>query len=297
MKCIQFASLLLVGVLVLTQPADAWQPAASTCPYLDGPARPFYSIAMGLTSDARTGDRGPRYSQLELRSEADLGYFHNVWQGDIDLGVRFDHVVPLRQSAFDPPSHLMALAVEVRWFWRYINGTALELQFDPGFYSSTQDVLDMPLAMPIRVSGIYTIDPTLALVGGLQVRPTFNYLYVPHGGVVWQPYPQFRLDATVPDARMTVHLDREWSGYAGWMWESTTYHIRALETGHNRMTLTNQEVYLGISRGLHDELRVSGTLGWMMDRHVRATRSRSGARQTLDIDDALVLRVGVSGAF
>lgn len=273
------------------------QPTRFLCPYLDGSPRPFYKLELGVTGDVRTGDGGPRYSQMDVRSGAALGYFHQVWQGDIDLGVRFDHVIPMRRSAFSRPSHLMELVLETRWFWRYANGTAFELQMDPGLYASTEDLLDMPISMPITAAGVYTFDPSLAFVAGLQMRPTFHYVFVPYGGVVWQPHPQFRLDATMPEARVTVHLDREWSGYAGWSWNSTTYHVKPDVVGRNRMTLTQQEMYVGVSRGFWDELRISGSLGWMMDRHVRVTRSRDSLRGTLDIDDALVMRFGVSGAF
>ena len=191
----------------------------------------------------------------------------------------------------------MVLALDGRWFWRYPNRTAVELQLDPGIYSSTEDLRDMALMMPFRVSGIYTVDPTLALVAGLQIRPSFAHVFVPHGGIVWHPHPQFRMDATIPDARLTLHLDREWSAYAGWNWDSTTYHVRPYAGGRSRLTLTNQELYFGLSRALYEELRVHGSLGWLMERDVRLARPRSRDRLKLDIDDAVVVRVGVSGAF
>ncbi len=289
----------LLGILVGIVPCVVWgwQPSRGRCPYLDGAARPFYALELGLTSNSRTGDRGPRYAQVELRSEAALGYFHDVLAGDLDLGVRFDHVFPLRKSAFDAPRNLMVLAVEGRWFWRYDDTMAVELQLEPGVYASTEDLLDMPLGMPATLSGIYTLDPTLALVVGLQVRPSFHYVFVPHGGIVWEPHPQLRVDATLPEARATFHLDREWSGYAGWSWESTTYHVKPDADGRNRLTLTYQEIYMGISHALVEELRISGSLGWQLERDVRAARSHARDRQRLSMDDAFVLRVGLSGAF
>ncbi len=293
-SCLCFSAIIM-GVFPLV--TLGWQATPFRCPYLDGTSRPFYQLEVGIMADARTGDGGPRYSQMDVRSGAALGYFHQVWQGDIDLGVRFDSVLPLRTSAFDPPSHLMELVLEARWFWRYVNGTGFELQMDPGFYASTEDLLDMPISIPVTAAGVYTYDPSLALVAGLQIRPSFHYVFVPYGGVVWQPHPQFRMDATIPEARLTVHLDREWSGYAGWSWNSTTYHVKPDVIGRNRLTLTQQEIYVGLSRGLWDELRISGSLGWLMDRHARATRSRNSRRSTLDIDDTVVMRFGVSGAF
>jgi len=284
-------------LVVWSTPSRAWQPATRSCPYLDGTPRPFFQAEVGFIQDVRTEDRGSRYSQMELRTGADLVYFHDIAYGDLDLGMRFDSILPLRKSAFDPPAHLMALVLETRWFWRYVNDTAFELKLDPGFYSSTEDLLDMPLAMPVTAAGIYTLDPTLAFVAGLQVRTSFNHVFVPYGGIVWQPHAQFRMDATVPEARLTVHLDREWSGFAGWTWESTTYHVKPDQAGRNRLTLTSQEFYLGLSRALFEELHISGSLGWVTDRHARATRSRSRNRETIEIDDALVLRVGVAGAF
>ena len=297
MKRYQFVIVCCLALGWSVQRGYGWQPAVEQCPYLDGAPQPFFSAEIGIMPDARTGDRGPKYAQVEVRSSADLVYFHDVAYGDLDLDLRFDSLFPLRKSAFKPPAHLMALVLETRWFWRYVNKTAFELQLAPGFYSSTEDLLDMPLAMPITAAGIYTVDPSLALVAGLQLRPGFYHVFVPYGGVVWQPHAQVRLDATVPDARLTVHLDREWSGYAGWSWQSTTYHVKPDAVGRNRLSFTSQELYLGISRALFEELHLSSSLGWAIDRDVRATRSRSSRRQTIEIEDALVFRFGVQGAF
>lgn len=289
--------LFCLGFVVLPRISAAWQTASRECPYLDGGRPAAYELSMGYTPDADTSRSGAKYGQLEILSAADIAYFHNIAYGDLGLAVRFDNVFPLRKDAFRAPSQLVVLALEASWIWRYVNRTALELKFEPGFYSSTEDLLDMPLAMPITVAGVYTWDSTLALIGGVQVRPGFNDLWVPYGGAVWQPHPQFRLEAMIPDSRMTVHLDREWSGYAGLSWDSTTYHIDSDWASRDRLTLKTQELYFGVTRALSEELRVSASLGWTLDRHARLTRSRSGNPDTIDIDNMAVLRFGVSGAF
>ncbi|MFU8779831.1 MAG: hypothetical protein ACNA71_02250 [Kiritimatiellia bacterium] len=296
-KNVRVVSLCLLGIGFMPLAGYGWQSDMRSCPYLDGKAQPFYHVELGFVPDARIENRGPNYSHMELRTGGALVYFHDIAYGDIDLNVRFDSLVPLRKSAVDIPSHLMALVLETRWFWRYINDTALELTFAPGFYASTEDVLDMPLAIPVTAAGIYAPSPALALVAGLQVRPGFSHILVPYGGVVWAPHAQFRVEATVPEARMTVHLDREWSGYAGWKWDSTTYSIQPDDAGRNRLTIVAQEWYLGVSRGLFDELRIHGSLGLLTDREIRVTRSRSKLRERASIDDGMVLRVGVAGAF
>lgn len=289
--------LLGVGILLaLPLSVDGWQGRRARCPYLDEP-RPFFDLEWGVTGNARTENDGSRYAQMELRSEAALGYFHDILQGDMDLGLRLDQTMPMRRAAFRAPRHLMVLAVDGRWFWRYNDVTAFELQFAPGIYASSQDLLDSPLNMPVTASGVFTLDRSLALVAGLQVRHGFQYRWVPHAGVAWHPHPQFRLDAMVPETRMTVHLDRAWACYAGWSWESTTYHVKPDLIGRDRLTITNQEIYMGVSHAFSPELQVYGSLGWLMDRQLRRSRSHSGARESIDIDDAPIIRMGVSGAF
>lgn len=287
----------LVTFLCMASEMSAWQATSMRCPYLDGRPRSFFEAELGYIGEAKTGDNGPRYAQMELRLGADLFYFHDLLHGDLDFAVRADSIFPLRKAALNPPDHLIALVLETRWLWRYVNQTAFFLQLDPGFYASTEDLLDMPLAMPMTAAGVYTLDPTLALVGGASVRPGFNRILMPYGGVVWHPHPQLRVDATVPDARVTMHLDRLWSIHAGWLWDSTTYHVKPDAVGRNRITLESKEWYLGVSHTVSDELRVIGSLGLSTDRQARVTRSRDGLRSTASIDDAVVLRIGVAGAF
>lgn len=278
----------------------AWRSADRICPYLDGTVEPFYHVELGYTmeSDAKSTDSSDTdYSELEILTSADLAYFHNVAYGDLDLSVRFDNIFPLGSASFDPPTHLVELVLDAHWLWRYVNHTALELRLEPGLYTSTEEILDMPLAMPVTVAGIYTADPSLAFIGGLQIRPGFNQIVLPYGGVVWQPHPKLRLEAMVPEARVIAYLDHEWSGYAGWSWENITYHMAPDWSGRNRLTLNSQEYYLGVTRTMHDELHMYGALGWAVDREAIITRSRSGSETTIPVDNALVLRFGVSGAF
>jgi hypothetical protein len=297
MKITFIAGMGLVVGLCLASDAYAWQAANMRCPYLDGRPRPFFEAELGYIGEAKTGGNGPRYAQMELRLGADLFYFHDLLHGDLDFAFRADSIFPVRKAALNPPAHLIEGVLEIRWLWRYVNQTAFFLQLDPGFYASTEDLLDMPLAMPVTAAGIYTLDATLAFVGGLSLRPGFYRLVMPCGGVVWHPHPQFRVDATVPDARVTMHLDRLWSVYAGWLWDSTTYHVKPDSAGRNRLTLESKELYLGFSHTLSDELQIIGSLGLSTDRHARVTRSRDGLRSTASIDDAVVFRIGVAGAF
>jgi hypothetical protein len=259
---------------------------------------PLYSIELGYTIKAGAPDGSQTdYSQLEVLSFADLVYFHNIAYGDVDVDVYFDSIFPSGDASFDPPAHLIALALDVRWFWRYVNRTAFELRVEPGFYSSTEDLLDMPLSMPITAAGVYTADASLALVAGLQIRPGFNQLVLPYGGVVWQPDKQLRVEAMIPDARVTYYLDQEWSGYAGWSLLNTTYRVAPDWSARDRLTLHSQELYLGVTRTISDELHAYGSLGWAVDREAKMTRSRSDDERTTAIENALVMRVGVSGAF
>ncbi len=289
--------LLVVGVLVWVPVVRGWQSASHVCPYLDS-RRPLYSVEFSLIPDARTEETDRRYSQVMLDVEADLAYVHDVLYGDMDLSLRMDSVFPLRDTIdFRPPHHLMELVLDVRWFWRYVNDMALEVKASPGVYSETRDVLDMPLAMPIRVAGVYSLNRDVAGVAGVSVRPSFNRLLMPHAGVVWEPIPEVRVEALVPAGGVTWHVTREWATHIGWEWDSTTYHVKPGAGGRDRLTFESKMYTVGVTHVLHDALRVSGSLGVVMDRQVRSTRSRTRQRETTELDDALVVHVGVAGAF
>ncbi len=290
-----YGLLVLVFFLPLFVQA-AWQSATHACPYLDR-RRPLYDVSMGITPDARTKGTDNDYAELSIDLEADLFYIHNLLHGDLDLAMRLDSVFPLQNTAdFLPPDHLMAFVLEGRWFWRYTNGTGLELTLEPGLYADTSDVLDMPMAMPITVAGVYSAHAGLAGVAGLSLRPGFNRLVMPVAGVVWEPQPNLRIEALLPEGSIKWSLDREWVAHAGWHWVSTTYAVDPELDGLDRFTTEYKTLYVGASYRLQDEFRVYGSLGWLLDRRIRKTQGRDDLAQTTDIDDGILLQIGIAGA-
>jgi hypothetical protein len=281
----------LAGVAVAGSPSDSWYRGAMRCPVLDLRSDPVYTLDLGfvLPSDA---ENGSTFSLMEWDVQTDLLYFREVLLGDLDIRMQFQSVVPLNDAGLKLPDQLLMVAFDNRWTWRYVNDTAFQWRFEPGFYSALDSLSLESFAMPMTFTGIRTIDSSLAAVAGVAVRFGFEREFMPVAGVVWQPSPIFRLEALLPESRLVYHVLPEWAVQARWAWESVTYQLPDDRDERKRVTFESTLVAIGLTREITPELRMTGELGLLNGREIEF--GRGGAA---DVDPSGYVRVGIGGAF
>ncbi len=281
----------LAGVAIAAPPSDSWYRGATRCPLLDLRGDPVYTLDLGFVLPAEV-EHGDDFSLMEWDIQADFLYFREVLLGDLDLRLHFQSAIPLNGGGLKLPDQLLAVSLDSRWTWRYVNDAAFQWRFEPGFYSALDSLSLDSLAMPLTFTGIKTIDSSLAAVAGLSLRLGFDREIMPLVGVVWQPTPILRLEALVPESRMIYHVLPGWAVHARWAWESMTYQMPDDSAERKRVTLESNRLAVGLTREVTPEFRIRGELGFLSGRTIAFGRGG-----TADVDQAVYLRIGVGGAF
>lgn len=286
-----FCLLSLAGVALAGSPSDSWYQGATRCPFLDLRSDPSYTLDLELVLPEDV-ENGKAFSLMEWDVQTDLLYFREVLLGDLDIRMQFQLIVPLNGGGLILPDQLLAVAFDNRWTWRYVNDTAFQLRFEPGFYSALDSISLESFTMPMTFTGIKTLDSSLSAVAGIALRLEFERVFMPVAGVVWQPSPVFRLEALIPESRMVYYFEPGWAVHARWVWESMTYQLPDDRDERKRVTFESQRLALGLTREVTPEFRITGELGFLNGREIEFGRGG-----TADVDPAAYMRIGIGGAF
>ncbi len=281
----------LAGVAIAASPSESWYRGATRCPVLDLRSDPSYTLDLGFVLPADV-ENGKAFSLMEWDGQSDMLYFRDVLLGDLDIRLQFQSSVPLNGGGLSLPDQLLAVGFDNRWTWRYVNGTAFQWRFEPGFYSALDSLSLQSLAMPMTFTGIKTLDSSLAAVAGMALRLEFERVFMPVAGIVWQPTPGLRLEALIPESRVVYHVQPGWVVHARWAWESMSYQLPDDRDDRKRVTLESQRLALGLTREVTPEFRIAGELGILNGREIEFGRGG-----TADVDPAAYVRVGIGGAF
>jgi hypothetical protein len=281
-----------------TAQASAWDESAPVCQILDRSPDPDYTLSLTYVEEGRFRRYGTSRILL-LDGEMDLGYYHDIYCGDIDVAFDFSALLFSSSAEIQLPDQLVILAVDAGWTWRYINDMALQVRMQPGIYSDIEEFAFRTLSLPVSVAGVMPLNPELSATAGFQIRPWFDRLLMPILGVVWQPENWIRVEATLPEARVLYYYDAEWSGFLKWAWESTTYAIKEKgDFDRKHLTLESRTTSAGVTYTRPDGLGITGEFGMIMDRKaIFGRRDSSGIPANIPIEDEIFLRVGVGGPF
>lgn len=264
------------------------------CPLIDGAARPLYGSSL-LFTDSTELEGFAATSVYELDAHWDAAYYHGLFGGDLTLAGLLDYTVFSRSGGVGLPDDLLGLAVDLTWTRRDGRGDAQILGLTPGFYSEISGLDLGAVYVPARLAWVRTFQPTLTGVLGMDVRLGYDEPVFPYLGVIWAPAARLRVQAMLPESRLELHLFEDWTFYAGAAWQNRDYH---LSDGRSRITIEDVRVFLGGRRRVTDNLYYGVELGEITNREWAFKRSTNPDLPAgYDVEDALYLRLAVSGPF
>ena len=207
------------------------------------------------------------------------------------------HLLAGPQSSGAPPTDLPARLhdayIDFMWLPTFVNRFTLLLAVTPGYYSDFQ-IRD---ADAFRVTGkgllIYDAIPDrLQLIGGVVYLGRDNLKLLPVGGVIWSPTDFLRLELIFPKPKLAVCVNSGY-GYEDWVYTTAeyggnTYSIERTSTAHDKVTLQDYRVLLGLERKLDGGTGYSVEAGYVFGR--RVTYLSGGG---FEPDDTFLLRAGI----
>lgn len=202
------------------------------------------------------------------------------------------HLLSGPQST-DLPARLHDAYIDFMWLPTFVNRYTLLLAVMPGYYSDFE-VRD---ADAFRVTGkgllIYDAIPDrLQLIGGVIYLGRDNLKLLPVGGVIWNPTDFLRLELIFPKPKLAACVNSGY-GFEDWIYTTAeyggnTYSIERTSTSHDKVTLQDYRVLLGLERKLNGGTGYSIEAGYVFGR--RVTYLSGGG---FEPDDTFLLRAGI----
>ena len=274
------------------------------CQILDNHDNPLYEVGFGYASKADVGDDG-EYGEtglVKLYGLVDGGYYRDVLGGDIDLHLYGGAVVVSDRTLLRIPNQLVDINFDIGWTWRTLSATAIQAHFKPGIYSDFEEFSSSALFMPFSVAVVQSFSDDLSGIIGVEVRPRFDLVAMPIVGLVWQPSPDVRVEATLPVANISWEFEELWRAYCGFDWINKTYDIREkrglAEEDREQVTFEDFRLYAGVARELNDYMTVVGELGSLFNRSIYFKKDVDpDVDQDVDMGNSVFLRLAIRGAF
>lgn len=228
---------------------------------------------------------GEEFSEIVLEGSFEITTLEDVLSGDLSLSV--DPAItffPNDAGADDMPTMLVKIAADIDWTWRYINGWSFEIGATPGIYADIDGFGGSMFGIPFRGIFYYAFDPTLSIKLGLECRPGWDQLLMPHLGLAWQPDDMFRLELALPKTTANINIGVvDLFGKIEWL--NTTYGMSGDKQEPDDITLNEWKLGGGLGFNLGDSWRLVLEGGLMFGREITA---RKGSKDSSsDVDSTL----------
>lgn len=270
---------------------------AAYCQILDNVAGPLYEAGLTYVADSDFEDYGGS-SMVELDGDWDFAYYRNVLRGDIDLSLRFRTILFVDSAGLELPDQVLRLSCDAGWTWRYANGNAFQLRLEPGLYSDVEEIDGDAFAMPVSLALVRNFGSRLSSIGGVQIRIGFEREIMPIVGLAWEASNAVRVEAGLPESRLTWFVNRDWSAHLGLDWENTSYNLREKGMfGRDGITIEDLRVFAGLAHRISDRTQLSAEIGRALSRSVEFEYGAEGQDSVIDIDEALFVRFALGGYF
>jgi len=295
----RFASIWAGGVAmwlaVLTCGTAAVWPGDETpaeCQILDAHTQPVYRLGLGFTGESRFEDYGDS-AMIEFEADWAFAYFRNVFSADLGFALNVRSILFLDSGGINLPNQLAEIAVDVGWT-RRMRDLALQARVRPGIYADLEKIDSGTFFFPFSLAVIRSFNPDLSGVAGLDIRPGFERALMPRIGVAWEASEKLRIDAQLPESRLTCFILPDWTTDVSLLWRNTSYRLR-----DDRDMLTIEDIRLawGLTYRTADQVEFNVQLGRSFHRSVEFEDVATDEPQDVDISNATFLRVTVGGPF
>lgn len=224
------------------------------------------------------------FSELIFSGSFFITSFEDVLSGDMTL--TFDPALtffPNDAGVKKMPSMLVQLAADFDWTWRYINGWSFEFGATPGIFADVDGFGGGMFGIPLRGIFYYAFDPSFSVKFGLEFRPGWDQLVMPHAGIAWQPDDMFRIELGVP--RTVADIKAGVVDIFGKIeWFNTTYAMSGDKDEPDEITLNEWKLGAGLGFDLGDSWRLVLDAGLMFGREISV--EKGSASDSTDVDPA-----------
>jgi len=233
---------------------------------------------------------------LEVQGDWDLAFLPDALGGDIGIRLDLDPVFFVGDADLDLPEQVAALDLAFNWSTKLDNGFGARIRFRPGVYSDLEEIESDDIYFPVELALVKGFSPSFSVLAGLDLRFGFERVLMPVVGFAWQISDDVRLDAMLPESRLTLGFP-DFKIYLGFQWNSMSYTLSDEEhPGRELMTIEDFRFNGGLEIPMADDMAFIIGLGKSYDRVVEFEVHR-GQDLEVDVEEGLVVNAGFIGHF
>ncbi|HEY1600077.1 MAG TPA: DUF6268 family outer membrane beta-barrel protein [Pirellulales bacterium] len=174
--------------------------------------------------------------------------------------------------AVDLPPQLYDVSLEFRILRQLNPDWGMDLAFAPSILSDFQNMSRQAYRWTGRLAFLYTWTPTFQVAGGVSVTGRHDVPFLPVGGMIWTPTPDWRHEIIFPKpklARRFVDGDvADWWGYTAGEFGGNSYAIERASGVNDLATYFDLRLILGLERKANSGMYHRFEIGYVFDRLV-----------------------------
>ena len=247
-------------------------------------SRSWYRFRIMLPSSLSDMSAHGDLTYVELDAHFFLWEYRNLIGGDFSVGLNPATTVFVDDADLDHfPTLLLKLPVDVDWNWRFVNGVSLDIGAAPGIYSDIGAMDGDMFSVPFHVCFYYSVDPTVSLRGGVEIRSGWDETAMPLIGLAWRPNEMFRLELGAPRTMAQLQMGPiELYGKAEW--RNVSYNMSGDDNEPDTLTLNDWMFAAGLSIDFAPTTRLTVEAGYLIDRSIKG--ENDSGEDELDVDSA-----------
>ena len=261
------------------------------CPILDTPFPLISGLEAYYTLPAKsTATAWDDIATIEVDAWIRFLYLETEMGGDIEMIAHWNSLILQNFDGAGSGYPLAIAAIPIRWSQRFDYGWGMQLEIEPGMYSTLKSFEGKDFTVPAGLNLIQAFTPDIALFAGLKVYPGFKTAVVPRGGLHMSLRDEVLAEIAYPESRfeyspmrgLRFHVS---GGIVNWPEYNMGDDVR------ERIMYDEMNVRGGIDIGILDTVEITLQGGYVFER----TLSFKASSADVDIEDAPFFGLGIRG--
>lgn len=261
------------------------------CPILDTPFPLISGLEVFYTLPAKsTATAWDDIATTEVDAWIRYLYLENDYGGDLQMIAHWNSLILLNFDGASSGYPLAIATLPIRWSQRFDYGWGMQLEIEPGLYSTLKSFELKDFNVPAGLNVIQAFTPNVALFAGLKVYPGFKTAFVPRGGLHMSSADEVVAEIAYPESRFEYSPIRGLRFHvAGGINNWAEYNMG--DDVRERIMYDDLHVRGGIDVGITDCAEITFQGGYVFQR----TLSFKANSADVDIEDAPFFGVGIRG--
>lgn len=262
------------------------------CPVLDLPL-PHMSSLEALYAFPASSSNALWDDVAVIRTAAwiRLLYLETDFGSDLEILASWDSMIVQGYAGGNSGYSMVAACIPFRWSQRYIGSWGLQLEIEPGVYSTLKSLRGEDLNIPSGARIIKSFDPETAVYAGFKFFPGFEIPVVPNVGWRWARDKAFLVEFAYPESRLHYYPFSglrliSSAGFMNWPEYNMSKDDRRKAVGFNEGSLK-----LGADWAITDYTELTLQCGYVFDRAITFKEHSAD----IEIDNAPFAGLGIRG--